>query len=66
MIRKPLDNLLIKNVKVVGEPHLEVFLKPAGFYLSFPRFPMLLLIGVRIFLHASDAGRRWQRRHVVR
>lgn len=44
---KLLDNLLTKNVKVVGEPPEEPSLL-ASIFISW--FPMLLLIGVWIFL----------------
>ncbi|MFP1557533.1 ATP-dependent metallopeptidase FtsH/Yme1/Tma family protein [Escherichia coli] len=60
--RKLLDNLLTKNVKVVGDTAEEPSLL-ASIFISW--FPMLLLIGVWIFFHASNAGRRWQRRHAA-
>ena len=50
---KLLDNLLTKNVKVVGEPPEEPSLL-ASIFISW--FPMLLLIGVWIFFMRQMQG----------
>ncbi len=58
---KLLDNLLTKNVKVVGEPPEEPSLL-ASLHLLVPDAVADWCLDL---LHASNAGRRWQRCHVV-
>ncbi|VEB02730.1 ATP-dependent metalloprotease [Klebsiella pneumoniae] len=60
---KLLDNLLTKNVKVVGEPPEEPSLL-ASIFISW--FPMLLLIGVWIFFMRQMQGGGGEGRDVLR